>query len=37
MDGKGRVIYNIFIERFRRSVKYDYVYIRVPSDGIELY
>lgn len=28
---------NIFIERFRRSVKYDYVYIKVPFDGVELY
>ena len=37
MDGKGRAIDNIFIERFWRSVKYDYVYIKVPSDGIELY
>ena len=24
MDGKGRAIDNIFIERFWRSVKYDY-------------
>jgi putative transposase len=37
MDGKGRCIDNIFIERFWRSVKYDYVYIKVPSDGLELY
>lgn len=37
MDGKGRAIDNIFIERFWRSVKYDYVYIKVPSDGMELY
>lgn len=37
MDGKGRCIDNIFIERFWRSVKYDYVYIAVPSDGLELY
>lgn len=37
MDGKGRAIDNIFIERFWRSVKYDYVYIKVPSDGLELY
>ncbi len=37
MDGKGRCIDNIFIERFWRSVKYDYVYINVPSDGLELY
>lgn len=37
MDGKGRFIDNIFIERLWRSVKYDYVYIRIPSDGLELY
>jgi len=37
MDGKGRAIDNIFIERFWRSVKYDYVYIKVTSDGLELY
>jgi putative transposase len=37
MDGKGRAIDNIFIERLWRSVKYDYVYIKVPADGLELY
>jgi len=37
MDGKARAIDNIFIERFWRSVKWDYVYIKVPSDGLELY
>jgi len=37
MDGKGRAIDNILIERFWRSVKWDYVYIEVPSDGLELY
>ena len=37
MDGKGRFIDNIFIERFWRSLKYDYVYLRPASDGIELY
>jgi len=37
MDGKGRAIDNIFIERLWRSVKYDYVYIKFPSDGLELY
>ena len=37
MDGKGRAIDNIFIERLWRSVKYDYVYIKLPSDGLELY
>ena len=37
MDGKGRALDNIFIERFWRSVKWDYVYIKVPADGLELY
>lgn len=37
MDGKGRAIDNIFIERFWRSLKYDHVYIYPASDGIELY
>lgn len=37
MDGKGRAIDNIFIERLWRSVKYDYVYIKNPEDGLELY
>lgn len=37
MDGKGRATDNAFIERLWRSVKYDYVYIKVPSDGLELY
>jgi putative transposase len=37
MDGKGRAIDNIFIERFWRSVKYDHVYLYPASDGVELY
>jgi len=37
MDGKGKAIDNIFIERFWRSVRYDYVYIKISSDGLELY
>ena len=37
MDGKGRWIDNIFIERLWRSVKYDYVYLHPASDGVELY
>jgi len=36
MDGKGRATDNIFIERFWRTIKWDYVYICPPSDGIEL-
>lgn len=37
MDGKGRALDNIYIERLWRSVKYDYVYINPANDGIELY
>lgn len=37
MDGKGRAIDNIFIERFWRSIKYDYIYINPANDGLELY
>jgi putative transposase len=37
MDGKGRFIDNIFIERLWRSVKHDYVYLHPASDGLELY
>jgi len=37
MDGKGRAIDNIFIERFWRSVKQEYVYLHPPNGGMELY
>ena len=37
MDGKGRALDNIFIERFWRSVKYEYIYLVRPTTGIELY
>lgn len=37
MDGKDRFIDNIFIERFWRSLKYDYIYLRPARDGIQLY
>ena len=37
MDGKGRVIDNIFIERFWRSYKYEYLYLNPPNGGKELY
>ena len=36
MDGKGRAIDNIFIERLWRSVKYEDVYLQSYSDGTEL-
>lgn len=37
MDGKGRAIDNIFIERLWRTVKYENVYLQSYSDGITLY
>jgi putative transposase len=37
MDGKGRAIDNIFIERLWRTVKRDYVYLYPAQDGGELY
>ncbi len=37
MDGKGRVLDNIFIERLWRSVKYEYIYLSKPSTGRKLY
>lgn len=37
MDGKGRAIDNIFIERFWRSVKQECVYLKAPNGGKELY
>ncbi|MGH8259582.1 MAG: transposase, partial [Steroidobacteraceae bacterium] len=33
MDGKGRWIDNVFIERLWRSVKYEDVYLRAYADG----
>lgn len=37
MDGKGRAIDNVFIERLWRSVKYECVYIHAFEDGVRLY
>lgn len=37
MDGKGRAIDNIFIERLWRTVKTEYVYLNPPNGGLELY
>lgn len=37
MDGKGRAIDNIFIERLWRSVKYEDVYLQAYEDGISLH
>lgn len=37
MDGKGRAIDNIFIERLWRTVKYEHIYLHVYEDGVSLY
>ncbi len=37
MDGKGRSIDNVFIERLWRSVKYKSIYLNPPNSGIDLY
>lgn len=36
MDGKGRAIDNIFIERLWRTVKYENIYLQAYKDGISL-
>lgn len=37
MDGKGRAIDNVFVERLWRSVKYECVYLQAFADGLEYY
>lgn len=37
MDGKGRAIDNVFIERFWRTLKHGYLYLSPPVDGIALH
>lgn len=37
MDGKGRALDNIFIERFWRSLKYEHVYLKPAEDGLDLF
>jgi len=36
MDGKGRWIDNVFIERLWRSVKYENIYLRAYENGTQL-
>lgn len=36
MDGRGRALDNVFIERLWRSVKYEDVYLHDYADGLEL-
>lgn len=37
MDGKGRAIDNVFIERFWRTLKHEHLYLNPPADGMALY
>jgi putative transposase len=37
MDGKGRALDNIYIERFWRALKYEHIYINPANGGVELY
>lgn len=37
MDGRGRALDNVFIERLWRSYKYEYLYLFLPETGMELY
>lgn len=37
MDGKGRAIDNIYIERFWRTIKYEDIYLKVYENGISLF
>ncbi|NRB65693.1 MAG: transposase, partial [Saprospiraceae bacterium] len=36
IDGKGRAIDNVFIERFWRRHKYEYLYMNAPDGGKDL-
>jgi putative transposase len=36
MDGKGRALDNVYIERFWKSAKYDYIYLNPSEDGYDL-
>jgi len=37
MDGKGRALDNVFIERFWRTLKQDYVYMHPATNGTKLF
>ena len=37
MDGKGRALDNVFVERFWRILKYEHIYLNPANGGIELY
>ena len=37
MDGRGRALDNVFIERLWKSVKYEYIYLHGHYDGLEMF
>ncbi|MEE1964659.1 integrase core domain-containing protein [Allomuricauda taeanensis] len=37
MDGKGRALEDIFIERLWRSIKYGHIYLFSADDGLQCY
>lgn len=37
MDGKGRALDNIYIERFWKSIKYEKIYLNPSNGGLYLY
>ena len=37
MDGKGRAIDSVFIERLWKTYKYNYLYLNAPNGGKELF
>ncbi len=37
MDGKGRALDNVYIERFWRSIKQEKIYLNPPNGGMELH
>jgi putative transposase len=37
MDGKGRALDNVFVERFWRTIKYEYIYLHEFNDGKTLF
>lgn len=37
MDGKGRALDNVWIERFWKSLKYDHIYLNPADNGLELF
>jgi len=37
MDSKGRALDNIYIERFWRTIKYQYIFLNPANNGSALY